>query len=339
MHLPNDTDSRISDDPPSIPSIDLLAFLAGTPKEQKAIAVQVDSICRSVGFLTIKNHGIANEIVDQAWAAIRAFFDLPLEEKLKSKSSDPTCPRGYFPIAAEALARSLGVETPPDVKESFGIGPLHAPPDEVNLDDLEFHYGDNLWPASPTELRVALITYFSAMQLLGSQVLRLFAAALELPHDFFERFHNHPMCALRCINYPATNEPLLPRQKGAGEHSDYGSITILKSDPDVPGLEIKLPSGRWASAPLVRDKFIINIGDMMARWTNDRWVSTLHRVVHQETVDGGTNRRQSLAFFHNTDFDAVIECIPTCLPSAEQQHYGPVLAGQYLMERFSSAVN
>lgn len=321
-----------------IPSIDLHAFLAGNAEQQNTIARQVDEICKSIGFLIIENHGVPGDVVGNAWSATRAFFDLPLEEKLRSKPADPACPRGYFPMAAEALAKSLGVDTPPDIKESFGIGPLHAPAYEIADEDFAFHYGENLWPAVPAELRGALTDYFNAMQLLGSQVLRLFAAALELPHDFFDRFHTHPMCALRCINYPASGEPLLPRQKGAGEHSDYGSITILKSDPDVPGLEIRLPTGRWARAPLVENAFIVNIGDMMARWTNDRWVSTLHRVIQPGTQDDGASRRQSMAFFHNTNFDAEIECIPTCLKSGEESRYGPVLAGNYLIERFTSAI-
>ena len=293
MHSSNETRPEESSDTPAIPSIDLLAFLAGAPEEQKTTAAHVDGICKSIGFLIIENHGVPNDVIDDAWSATRAFFDLPLEDKLKSKPADPSCPRGYFPMAAEALAKSLGVDTPPDIKESFGIGPLNAPPYEIAVEDFEFHYGENLWPAVPAELRGALTGYFNAMKDLGSHVLRLFAAALELPHDFFERFHTHPMCALRCINYLASNTPLLPDQKGAGEHSDYGSITMLKSDPDVPGLEIRLPSGRWAKAPLVKDAFIVNIGDMMARWTNDRWVSTLHRVIQPGAAESGASRRQS----------------------------------------------
>ena len=339
MQSSNDTSSHAAEDAPAIPSIDLHAFLAGSAEEQKTIATQVDNICKSIGFLIIKNHGVPNDVIDEAWSTARSFFDLPLEEKLKSKSANPNCPRGYFPMAAEALAKSLGVDTPPDLKESFGIGPLCAPPHEIADRDFEFHYGENLWPALPVELRGALISYFNALTVLGTQVLRLFAAALELPHDFFERFHAHPMCALRCINYPASVEPLLPGQKGAGEHSDYGSITILKSDPDVPGLEIRLPSGRWAKAPLVKDAFIVNIGDMMARWTNGRWVSTLHRVIQPGPTKSGARRRQSAAFFHNTSFDAKIECIPTCLKPGEKPKYEPVRAGQYLIKRFTSAVN
>lgn len=328
-----------SSDLPAIPSIDLGAFLVGTNKEQHTIAANVDEICRNIGFLIVGNHGVPNDVIDNAWSATRAFFDLPLEQKLESKSPDPACPRGYFPMAAEALAKSLGVDTPPDIKESFGIGPMRAPHHAMSDDDFEFHYGDNLWPEHATELRDALTTYFINMEALGSQVLRLFAAALNLPHDFFERFHTHPMCALRCLNYPVPDDRPLTGQKGAGEHSDYGSITVLKPDPDVAGLEIRLPSGQWANAPLVKDAFVVNIGDMMARWTNDRWVSTLHRVISPGVDGGGAVRRQSMAFFHNTNFDAEIECIPTCLEAGGVPKYGAVQAGRYLTERFTSAVN
>jgi isopenicillin N synthase-like dioxygenase len=326
-------------DAPSITSIDLQTFMTGSENEQYAIATQVDEICKTIGFLIIENHGVPEQTIDDAWTATKEFFELPLSDKLRSKSPDPTCPRGYFPIAAEALAKSLGVDTPPDLKESIGIGPLRAPSGGISDADFVFHYGENLWPEKPTELHAALTNYFNAMEHLGSQVLRMFAAGLELPHNYFERFHTHPMCALRCINYPATDKPLLPRQKGAGEHSDYGSITLLKSDPNVPGLEIRLASGEWAQAPLVKNAFIVNIGDMMARWTNDRWVSTLHRVTNPAVDSGGVRRRQSMAFFHNTNHDAEIECIPTCLEAGETPKYEPVLGGEYLVDRFTSAVN
>ena len=241
-------------------------------------------------------------------------------------------------MAAEALAKSLGVDTPPDIKESFGIGPLRAPDRPISADDLEFHYGPNLWPTEPTGIRAALTEYCNELEALGSRVLQLFAAALELPHDYFERFHTEPMCALRCINYPATDGDVLPSQRGAGEHSDDGSITMLKSDPEVPGLEIRLPSGEWIAAPLVDDGFVINIGDLMARWTNDRWVSTLHRVTNPGSGSSGTVRRQSMAYFHNTNFDAEIECIPTCRAADGVSKYAGVQAGRYLWERFNSAL-
>ena len=317
----------------AIPPVDLNAFLAGTAREQQEIAADVDEICQRIGFLIIEQHGVPRQTVDAAWSACSEFFELPLDEKLKARSPDPGCPRGYFPLASEALAGSLGVETPPDVKESFGVGPLRGPTGAISETDFDFHYGPNIWPDKPEHLRTALTDYFNALTALGSRVLRLFAAALQLPHDYFERFHVDPMCALRCISYPAAAGPLLPDQRGAGEHADNGSITSLKSDPEVPGLEVRLPTGEWIAAPLVDDGFIVNIGDMMARWTNDRWVSTLHRV--SNPPDSG--RRQSMAFFHNTSFDAAIECIPTCL-EGRQPKYEPVLAGQYLNDRFNAAL-
>jgi len=323
---------------PTIEAIDLNAFLHGTPIEQAAIAARVDVICRSTGFLIIENHGLSEKIIENAWAQTTSFFDLPLKNKLMAKSSDPKCPRGYFPMASEALAKSMGVDTPPDIKESFGIGPLMAPPIDLNAAEYEFYFGENLWPTALPKLEITLTTYFNEMTNLAEKVLRLFAAALNMPHDYFKKFHTYPMNALRCINYPGFDKPLLPMQRSAGEHTDYGSITILKSDPTVPGLELKLATGSWVKAPLVNDAFIVNIGDMLARWTNDRWVSTLHRVVQSSNSKSDAIRRQSMAYFHNTNFDSEIECIPSCLEPGEEPKYEKVLAGPYLWNHFSSAI-
>jgi isopenicillin N synthase-like dioxygenase len=322
----------------TISAVDLAAFFAASEQEQKRIAAQVDEICRHTGFLIIKNHGIPQEVIDTAWSAVHAFFDLPLEQKLAVKSPDPGCPRGYFPMASEALAKSLGVDTPPDIKESFGVGTLKPPKRDVPADKLEFHYGKNLWPENPQGIRDALTRYMLEAQALGDRVLQLFAAALSLPQDYFAESHTDSMVALRCLSYPATDEAPLADQKGAGEHADYGSITMLKSDPNVPGLEVRLPSGEWISAPLVADGFIVNIGDMMARWSNDRWVSTLHRVISPGQEGGGQSRRQSMAFFYNASFDAPITCIPTCLDADATPKYGTVEAGEYLKQRFSAAL-
>jgi isopenicillin N synthase-like dioxygenase len=326
-------------DKAAIPSIDLGVFLNGTEKEQQAIARHVDEICRSIGFLVIENHGVDPKVMQDAWSMIRDFFELPIEEKLKARSDDPFCPRGYFPMEAEALAKSRGVDTPPDIKERFGIGPMSRPPHEMSDEDFDFHCGTNLWPEAPAQFRKALTDYFNAMEDLGAKVLQLFAAALDLPHDYFDGFHTFPRSALTCNHYPYTDEPLLPDQKGAGEHSDYGTVTILRPDPNVAGLEIKLPSGEWAAAPLVDDKFIVNIGDLMARWTNDRWVSTMHRVVKPNAAEGRAGRRHSMAFFMNTNYDAEIECIPTCLAPEGKARYDKVRAGDYLKARFTAALN
>jgi isopenicillin N synthase-like dioxygenase len=322
----------------SIPTVNLAAFIEGTEEQQNVIATEVDEICKSLGFLIVEQHGIQQRVIDDAWSAVRAFFDLPVEQKLASKSPLAGCPRGYFPMQSEALAKSLGVDTPPDIKESIGFGSLTAPEREIAADILDFHYGPNFWPESPPGMRESISRYMLEVQALGDRLLQVFAVALSLPQDYFARYHSDAMCALRCLNYPATDTAPLENQRGAGEHADYGSITILKSDPRVPGLEVRLPSGEWISAPLVQDGFIVNIGDMMARWTNDRWVSTMHRVSGPGHEGGGQQRRQSMAFFHNASFDADISCIPTCHAADELPKYATVQAGQYLVQRFSSAL-
>jgi len=321
-------------------TINLQAFLQGNAAERTAIAKQVDAQCQDTGFLVVTHHQVPNDTLQQAWVAARQFFDLPYEQKYLSMSPDKDCPRGYFPQGSEALAQSLGLETPVDQKESFSSGPLQPPQNtnSISSADLEFHYGTNLWPMQPLGFQTIWRQYYQAMEQLGAQLLQLFAAALALPGDYFAPFHTHHMSALRAINYPSLSRSQAKLQIGAGEHSDYGSLTILKPDPAVAGLEIKLPSGRWVTAPQISDGFIINIGDMFARWTNERWVSTRHRVLVPQ-IDGEqmSPRRQSIAFFYNTNFDAKIDCLNTCSSPSTPAKYPAVCAGDYLMQRFLAA--
>lgn len=318
----------------SLPDVDLAAFEDANSEEQQSMAADVDRICRSTGFLVLRNHGVSASIVDAAWRSAEQFFALPEAEKRRSQSADPDCPRGYFPMAAETLAKTLNEETPPDLKESFSCGPHRAPQQCGPYEHFDFFYGANIWPATPPTFRVAFEAYYKAMEDLGLRLMRLFAIALDLPADFFAAHHSHHISALRTLNYPPRNSPPLPGQLGAGAHTDYGSVTILRPDPGVSGLQVRMPDGAWVGAPQSSDAFIVNIGDMLARWTNDRWVSTLHRVVS----DDPGQRRQSIAYFQNPNFDAEIRCLPTCLPAGDSARYPPVLAGNYLMQKFASAL-
>ena len=315
-----------------IPAIDLHAFLGGGDGERRTIARNVDEICRSVGFLVVEAHGVPSDVIDHAWRAARAFFELPIEKKLAVCSAEPGNPRGYFPCASETLARSRGVDTPPDLKESFSSGPLAPPDDSDGIDD--FFYGQNLWPEEPDNFRAAWTEYYRAMERLGAQIMQLFAVALDLDPGYFEAMHTHHLSALRALSYPPSQPEPLSGQRPAGEHSDYGSVTILKPDPHVAGLEIRLPTGGWQPAPLVKDGFLVNIGDMLARWTNDRWVSTMHRVVGPDA----SQRRQSIAYFQNPNYDAEIRCIPTCLGTGASPRYDAVLAGPYLKRKFGATL-
>ncbi len=166
--------------------------------------------------------------------------------------------------------------------------------------------------------------------------MKLFALALKLPEDFFAEFIDAPVSALRALNYPEQILAPRPGQLRAGAHTDYGSLTILMPQPGSKGREILTPDGRWTPVPPAPGAFVINIGDLMARWTNDRWVSTLHRVANPSPEDGGLSRRQSLAFFHQPNWSAEIACLDACLQPGEKPKYEPVLSGPYLMSRFKA---
>ena len=180
----------------------------------------------------------------------------------------------------------------------------------------------------PAELEEVFRRYFSEMGELASRILSLFALALDLHPDFFARAIDHHASALRALDYPALESAPGPGQLRAGAHSDYGSLTVLLAEPGSRGLEILHPEGYWQAVPIEEGAFIVNIGDLMARWSNDRWVSTLHRC----TCEGSEKRRRSIAFFHLPNWDAEIRCI------GEPPKYPPVEAGAYLMEKFRSTV-
>jgi isopenicillin N synthase-like dioxygenase len=277
-------------------------------------------------------------VIDAVWAKARAFFDLPLEAKLAAKAPYPGYPYGYLPPQAEALAKSRNVETPPDLKESFNGGPLATPAGLADPEALGFCYAPTIWPSDPAGFVEAWQAYYRAMESLARRLMRVFAVALDLEEDYFEPFIDQPISALRALNYPEPKATPLPGQLRAGAHSDYGSLTILLPEAAPGGLEILASDGAWRPVPPVPDAFIINIGDLMARWTNDRWVSTVHRVVNPPADASGSVRGQSLAFFHQPNWEAEIACLPSCLGAGDTARYAPVRSGPYLMAKFHATV-
>ena len=314
-----------------IPGIDLGAFANGSAAKRNEIAEQVDRTCRTIGFLLLENHGVPHNVCDAAWNAARRFFDLPLEDKLAARADDPGSPRGYFPIANESLAKTRGSTCDPDPKEAFSSGPPQAPPGHEHVPDFDFFYGPNIWPKVLPEFERAWLDYYRAMEALGARIMSLLAMALGLDEQFFVPYHTHHISALRGINYPSL--AVAGGKSRAGAHSDYGSVTILKADPGVGGLEVQTPAGDWTRVPFAGNGFVVNVGDLMAHWTNGRWVSTLHRVV--VPGENAAPRRQSIAYFMNPNYDAEIRVIPTC--RSDDTAGTPVTAGQYLIRKFRSA--
>lgn len=316
------------------PVVDISVFADGPQSAKRSLASRVDDVCRTTGFLAIVGHGVPEEVSAGVQSTAKSFFDLPLDQKLEVKMPHVGYPYGYAPLQAEALAGSLGDETPPDLKETFSIGPPDRLPVNSEYSDLDFRFAPNLWPVEPVEFKDSWSDYYRTMGELAARIMRIFAVALDLPEDFFEdKFDQHPS-AMRAINYPPQSRPPKPGQLRAGAHTDYGSMTILLSEPDPGGLEIYIPEGEWWPIPSVPGAFIVNIGDLLARWTNDRWVSTLHRVVCPPPDEGDPQRRQSIAFFHQPNWDAEICCLPTCLAGEEKAKYPPVTSGAHLREKF-----
>ena len=299
----------------------------------------IDAACRDTGFLVVINHGVDQTVMDTAWAATRRFFELPIADKMAVAMPYPGYPYGYAPLQGERLAASLGDYTPPDLKETFSMGPIDRP-DLVTDDAAEaFVYESTPWPATLPELQPALEAYYFAMSDLVARIMALFAEALSLPPRFFHSRIDRHTSALRLLNYPALLEAPRPGQLRAGAHTDYGTVTVLRADDAPGGLEVLAPSptgDQWTPVPMPAGSLVVNLGDAMARWTNDRWRSTLHRVVTPTEPVAATTRRQSIAFFHNANWDAVIECIPTCVAPGESPRYAPVTAGEHLMSKFRS---
>ena len=312
---------------PDFPILDLGAFAAADAEGRAAIGAEVARTCRETGFLAVGNHGVPEEVIAALWSRLTAFFDLPAEEKQALKPA-PGGPYGYLGPGTEALAKSRGEDTPPDLKESFNGGPQEVPEGESDPQALAFCYAPTPWPAAPEGFRAAWTAYYAEMVALAERIMEVFAVALGQPQDFFAPYIDAPISGMRALNYPAQDRAPETGQLRAGAHTDYGSLTILLPEPGSRGLEILTPEGSWRGIPPVEGAFVINIGDLMTLWTGGDWVSTLHRVV--TPPDWATRRRMSIAFFHQPNWHAEVK------PLAGEGG-APVLSGPYLMGKFASA--
>jgi len=277
--------------------------------------------------MTVVNHGIPIELIDRTWRETRNYFDLPVAEKAKVPMTDDY-PYGYIGFAGENLSSGYDAgRAAPDLKECFCIGPYNPMAGMPSI----------RWPIGQSSIQSAWFDYYKAMESLSLNMLRLFALALKLPENWFDDKITAHRSAFRMLNYPPQSVPPEPGQIRAGEHTDYGTLTILKSDDKVRGLQVLTRAKEWYEVEPVPNSFVINLGDLMQRWTNDNWVSTLHRVVNPPGESVATSRRQSLAFFHNLNADALVETIPTCVSSTNPPKYPPIFAWKHLIEKHEAS--
>lgn len=304
------------------------------PIDEQAAAMA--RACETLGFFQVPLSVIPRSIADRAWEATAQFFALPEETKRRIEFPETGYPYGYSPYRFETLAKSLGDGTPsgPDLKESLSVGPDCGVPAGDQAAGVEaWIRSPSLWPDEPADLRPSWIAYYQALADVAANLMSVMAVALELPADYFEPLIDRPITSMRALHYPALDPDAVPSNSlRAGAHSDYGTLTILRTD-SVAGLEIQQPDGTWSAISPEPDTFIVNLGDSIAQWTNDRWRSTVHRVALTDT-----SPRQSFAFFHMANWDAVIECLPTCRVNGQPPRHEPVQAGPWLMRKFTSTV-
>lgn len=303
----------------TIPIIDVTQLRRGNAAQ---VALDIGKACRETGFFYVTGHGIPKELLQSVFTRAANFFmqdEADKKQVVYSASSN----RGYVPFKGEALDPGR----PADLKEAYNIG-LELPQDDPELLQGRMFRAANLWPQTHG-FRQTMLDYFNACHELGRLLHRAFAIDLGLVPDFFEDKLDRPMAVLRLLHYPPAPERSEDGQLGAGEHTDYGCVTLLATD-GVGGLEVRNRNGEWLAAPHVPGAFICNIGDCLMRWTNDIYVSTPHRVV----APAG-RERYSVAFFLDPNPDARIACLPGCATPKRPAKYTPIRGDEFLLSRLS----
>lgn len=328
---------KINNEQLSVPVVDLGPWWDGSDVERQSVADSLNAAASSLGFMQIAGHRIPKATIEAMEQTGTAFFDQPIDAKKLVRPDDLSVNRGYAAPRSEALSYSLGEESVPDLFEGFNMSE-----DDVDETDpfyaIELHrfFAPNVWPEKPVGFRAALVDYFNEAHRVALALTDVFALALGLEPGWFRPYVDRSTTTMRTINYtnfgrsgdgPARPDP---DELGMGAHTDYGVVTVLWADGQ-PGLQILDPEGRWRLVASEPDNLLVNLGDLTAEWTNDRWRSTLHRVLPPSMV--GAERRRSTAFFLDGNWDARIECLPTCTGPDNPPKYEPVLAGEHLVAK------
>ncbi len=320
-----------------VPTVDLSPYFTGSQEHKQAVARRVAEACEGIGFFKIVGHGIAQSEIDQAFDVATRFFDLPEAEKAKSRPPMSSSARGYHALLTKNLAKTIGKNNPPDLREQFYIGPLISRGAEfAHIPGAGDLYAENIWPVAPADYCPVFSGYYQAKEALGQSLMRIFAIALDLPENYFDDKVDRHFSTLPANHYPTPDGDALPNQIRAGEHTDFGSLTILGLSDAPGGLQVKTRGGDWIDVTASRDEFIVNIGDMMQRWTNDRWLSNLHRVVNPPSDRRTSSRRMSIGYFLHPNYDAEIACIPSCCGADNPPRHPPVRAGDMMRRKLEA---
>ncbi len=304
----------------TIPVIDISSFRDHSNETHPARAIS--EACEGIGFFIVTGHGVAPEILQHLIDESRLFFDRPTAEKTMIKRhgdcfGGPT----YVPLNSESLGALAGQAGQADLKESLDVAPRFQ--------------GDR-WCAGTDALQAAWVTGHAALSELAADLRALFCVAAGLPRDALEPAFARHASSIRSLNYPEVRGGLKAGEVRAGEHTDYGAFTMIRGD-DAPGLQARARTGEWVDVPAVPGSFVVNIGDLLMRWTDDKWISTPHRVICPADTPISP-RRQSIAFFHNPGADAVIDCLEPFRQKGIAPKYPPVVYKSYAQDRFRAQI-
>jgi isopenicillin N synthase-like dioxygenase len=321
----------------TIPSIDLTPLREGSESAKRAVSRAIDAACTDLGFFMVLGHGVPNDQITTTRQRAIEFFDLPDAEKMKIARPPAKISRGYNRLGDRSLSYTLGQAATPDIQEAFAFGPERVAEFAACIDPASAQmYAPNIWPGRPSDFRQVMLAYYDVMSGLAANVLRAMAMALGVEEGFFADKFERAASVARIIRYPAVRETPLPGQLRAGPHTDYGVMTFVHGDDTPGGLQVKHRGGGWIDVHIPPNAFVCNIGDLMMRWSNDRWASTLHRVA-VPPPDAAPSDRISLVFFQYPNPDTVIRCFPSCVGAGEK--YAPIMVAEHYLGKVMKAAH
>lgn len=309
--------------------VDIEPFIHGDEVTRMRVARAFGAAFETTGFAVIVGHGVPETLATALYDNVTAFFAEPYSEKAVFTPPEQTKGRGYLPMGIESVARTLTGETPPDLCEALVFTAPHRE---------ERAASPNIWPDKPAALKELVQAWTDEMVTLMGHLSKMSALALDLPEAYFAEAYSDPSLVLRFVNYPDQIEPPKPGQMRYGEHHDYGALTILRQDSAPGGLQIKDGDGEWKEAGVVPNSFVINVGDLMARWTNNRWRSTLHRVSNPDRGLTGSTRRLSMVAFTGPNEHSEVACLPSCADAEHPPLFEPVKAGDYVRAKLAASM-
>ncbi len=304
-----------------IPIIDFDGFYGKNASRRQDIVNKVDRCASQIGFMYAKNLSVSNELKQRAFQSSADFFDLPIEDKLRFTYEGSVTNHGYQGFASERLDQ----RKPVDLKEAF------------TMRDIPLSISEGRpWPSN--KYRDIAAELFRCSLTDANTVMEAFAEALDLPLDFFRKCHTGEVITLRYLHYPLNSQEPKEGQLGAGIHTDYGTVTLLYQD-DVGGLEVKGADGTWHQATYIPDTVIINTGDLMSRWTNNKYCSTPHRVRARTQKEANPRDRYSIAFFADPDSATPISVLPSCQSADNPAKFEDTTSGAYIRDRIAASLS